>query len=193
MQVGCGVGNSALPLVASNPTAKVFSCDYSPNAVAILKQAEGFQPERMHAFVADITQDDLTDNVPAGSVDVITCIFALSANSLESLHQVISHRCLKICSGIEQLRMLLGLARYHLRGAHDTWATSSLWPLRVHLSRLCTSLEHCYTFREFTPTIAGQSRLFIGDASQHLAAFAPKRAALHASPSSFDVSKRFLK
>lgn len=36
-------------------------------------------PERCCAFQCDLTKDDLRDNVPEGSVDVITLIFVLSA------------------------------------------------------------------------------------------------------------------
>lgn len=34
---------------------------------------------RVHAFVADLTGDDLTSNVPEASVDFCTLIFVLSA------------------------------------------------------------------------------------------------------------------
>ena len=85
VQVGCGVGNTTLPVAAGNPSATVYSCDYSPTAVNILRRAPGFDSRRMHAFVADMTKDDLATHVPAASLHAITCVFALSANSPESL------------------------------------------------------------------------------------------------------------
>lgn len=36
-------------------------------------------PERCCAFQCDLTKDHLTENVPEGSVDVVTLIFVLSA------------------------------------------------------------------------------------------------------------------
>jgi Methyltransferase domain len=106
VQVGCGVGNSSIPLAASNTSAVVHSCDYSPTAVRILQSAPGFQPERMSAFVADITRDQLTNNVAPGSMDVITCIFALSANSMQGVRGVrsvfaIATSHLSMLAGIE--------------------------------------------------------------------------------------------
>ena len=88
MQVGCGVGNTSLPLSKLNPTAYIYSCDYAATAVQLLQDDSAFQPDRMKAFVADITTDDLCKNVPPASVDVVTCIFVLSANSMEALPQV---------------------------------------------------------------------------------------------------------
>lgn len=38
-----------------------------------------YSPERCCAFQCDLTKDDLRENVPEGSVDVITLIFVLSA------------------------------------------------------------------------------------------------------------------
>ena len=87
LQVGCGVGNTALPLAATNASATIHSCDYSATAVRILQQAAGFHPERMTAFVADITKDSLVQHVPAESVDAVTCVFALSANALPGVKQ----------------------------------------------------------------------------------------------------------
>jgi hypothetical protein len=87
-QVGCGVGNTTFPLAASNSSATILSCDYSATAVNILCKSPNFKPSQMRAFVADATKDDLTEHVTPGSVDVVTCIFALSANALESLPKV---------------------------------------------------------------------------------------------------------
>jgi hypothetical protein len=86
--VGCGVGNTSLPVSAVNPSSYVYSCDYAATAVQLLRDNDGFDAARMHAFVADITRDDLLPNVPADSIDVVTCIFVLSANSWELLPQV---------------------------------------------------------------------------------------------------------
>lgn len=88
LQLGCGVGNTTLPLSEENASAFVHCCDYSAVAVKLLKQDDRYNPDRMRAFVADITKaGSLSGEVPAGSVDVATAIFVLSANSPDSLHQ----------------------------------------------------------------------------------------------------------
>ena len=42
----------------------------------------------MHAFVADITCDDLTAEVPAKAVDICTMVFVLSAITPAKMLQV---------------------------------------------------------------------------------------------------------
>lgn len=65
-------------------------CDYSAVAIDLLKAEPRYNPDRMRAFVADITAPgSLTQEVPAGSVDVITAIFVLSANAAEPLHRAV--------------------------------------------------------------------------------------------------------
>lgn len=45
----------------------------------------------MHPFVCDLTSEALTDHVPAGSVDVVTLIFVLSAVCPEKMSDVLSN------------------------------------------------------------------------------------------------------
>jgi hypothetical protein len=71
-----------------NPTAFIYSCDYSSKAVQLLQSSPRFKAHKMTAFVADITRNGITAVVPAQSVDVATAIFVLSANSADSLAQV---------------------------------------------------------------------------------------------------------
>lgn len=87
-QVGCGVGNTSLPVAAGNVSATVHSCDYSATAIDILRSAPDFDAARMHAFVADMTKNDLTHHVPMASLDAVTCVFALSANAASALPHV---------------------------------------------------------------------------------------------------------
>lgn len=49
----------------------------------------GYQSCRCNAFVADITQDDLSAHVKLGSIDFCTMIFVLSAISPEMMPQAI--------------------------------------------------------------------------------------------------------
>lgn len=88
MQLGCGVGNAGLPLSEENSSAFLYCCDYSAVAIDLLKADSRYNPKRMKAFVADITkQGSLSKEIPVGSVDVATAIFALSANSPASLYE----------------------------------------------------------------------------------------------------------
>lgn len=45
----------------------------------VAQQNPLYRPERCCAFQCDLTKDDLRENVPEGSVDVVTLIFVLSA------------------------------------------------------------------------------------------------------------------
>lgn len=75
-------------MAALNPSATIYSCDYAATAVQLLRDNAAFDAARMHAFVADITHDDLTLHVPPASIDVVTCIFVFSANAPDHLPQV---------------------------------------------------------------------------------------------------------
>lgn len=79
LEAGCGVGNCIFPLLEDDLNIFVYACDFSPRAVEFVKQNPLYCPERCCAFQCDLTKDDLMENVPQGSVDVITLIFVLSA------------------------------------------------------------------------------------------------------------------
>lgn len=83
LEVGCGVGNFAYPLVKNNKRMFVYACDFAPNAVQLLKANPDYDETRMHGFVCDITQpDSLLNSLPLdgrGQLDIITLIFVLSA------------------------------------------------------------------------------------------------------------------
>lgn len=49
---------------------------------------EEYSDKHIHAFVADITSDRLSDSVPEASVDICTMIFVLSALSPDKMEQV---------------------------------------------------------------------------------------------------------
>ncbi|KAK3242197.1 hypothetical protein CYMTET_48098 [Cymbomonas tetramitiformis] len=84
-EVGCGVGNSVYPLVNLDSRVFVHCCDFSPRAVELVKKHAEYDPERVNAFQCDITQQDLTANIPSGSVDSILMVFVLSAISPEKM------------------------------------------------------------------------------------------------------------
>ncbi|XP_034409146.1 tRNA N(3)-methylcytidine methyltransferase METTL6 [Cyclopterus lumpus] len=79
LEAGCGVGNCIFPLLEDDRHIFVYACDFSPRAVEFVKKNPLYCPERCSAFQCDLTSDDLRENVPQGSVDIVTLIFVLSA------------------------------------------------------------------------------------------------------------------
>lgn len=47
-----------------------------------------YDPQRVHAFVADLTCDELTASVPPASVEICTMVFVLSAIAPAKMPQV---------------------------------------------------------------------------------------------------------
>ena len=53
LEVGCGSGSSALPVLAANPSATVLACDWSANAVRCAERAVASRaPDDAHRFEA---------------------------------------------------------------------------------------------------------------------------------------------
>ena len=92
-EVGCGCGNTAVPLLQENPAAVVHACDFSPRAVEVTTQRaqEAGVGDRLHAFVRDVTKEPLTPDVPAQCCDVVTLVFVLSAMSPEAQARAAAH------------------------------------------------------------------------------------------------------
>ena len=89
LEVGCGVGNTVFPLLELDARATVYCCDFSARAIDMLKARASELPEkdraRVKAFVCDATCEALVENVPRGSIDAATLVFALSAMSREKM------------------------------------------------------------------------------------------------------------
>ena len=98
LELGCGVGNSAFPIIKNDPTAVVYCCDYSANAIEVLRKRkeETLSKEdqmRIREFVCDITKEDVCEkgDVPKNGVDICTCVFVLSALSPETVKNAIEN------------------------------------------------------------------------------------------------------
>ncbi|KAK4274560.1 hypothetical protein QN277_017761 [Acacia crassicarpa] len=91
LEVGCGAGNTIFPLIESYPDAFVYACDFSPQAIKLVKAHKEFEESRVCAFVSDLTSDDLCKQISPSSVDIVTMIFMLSAVSPEKMHQVLQN------------------------------------------------------------------------------------------------------
>ncbi|XP_031549682.1 tRNA N(3)-methylcytidine methyltransferase METTL2-like isoform X2 [Actinia tenebrosa] len=92
LEVGCGVGNTIFPILEANndPNLFVYGCDFSKTAVDLVKEHQDYNPDRCHAFVCDVTQEDFVYPFPDGSLDIILLIFVLSAVHPDKMQTVIS-------------------------------------------------------------------------------------------------------
>ncbi|KAL6659902.1 hypothetical protein ACP70R_002024 [Stipagrostis hirtigluma subsp. patula] len=74
LEVGCGAGNTIFPLLSTYPDIFVHACDFSPRAVDLVKKHKDFRPDRINAFVCDITSEQLTENMEPSSADIVTML-----------------------------------------------------------------------------------------------------------------------
>lgn len=81
LEVGCGVGNSVFPILShcANNNVHVYCCDFSANAIRILKENVLYNEKHCTAFICDITSDDWNPPFVLESLDVILLVFVLSA------------------------------------------------------------------------------------------------------------------
>ncbi|OMJ74739.1 hypothetical protein SteCoe_26285 [Stentor coeruleus] len=80
LEVGCGVGNALFPLSLEAPLLKFQVCDFSAEAIRLLKSNENFLPDRMQAEVCDISSNLPSFIEPCNGV---LMLFVLSAISPE--------------------------------------------------------------------------------------------------------------
>ncbi|XP_008469465.1 methyltransferase-like protein isoform X2 [Diaphorina citri] len=92
LEIGCGVGNSVFPIVehCKNDNVFVYGCDFSENAVNILKEHEEYKPDRCHAFVCDVTSEDWNPPFAPESLDIVLLIFVLDAINPNKMQHVIN-------------------------------------------------------------------------------------------------------
>lgn len=93
LDVGCGVGNATIPLLQASERSRkmfVYACDYSQQAVDILKQDTVQWSDRCKPFVWDIT-GQVTEVIPVGSLDILLCIYVLSALPPEKQKQAVDN------------------------------------------------------------------------------------------------------
>ena len=81
LELGCGVGNSAYPLLRANPDMFVHACDCSPTAIDALRANPEHDSRRLNAFVADLADGEgpLVGKIDDASVDAVTGVFFFSA------------------------------------------------------------------------------------------------------------------
>jgi len=80
LEIGCGAGNTIFPLLSSdNPNLHVYGCDYSQEAINVVKTNPLYSSSSCTAFVWDITAKSIPDEISPESMDVIILVFVLSA------------------------------------------------------------------------------------------------------------------
>ncbi|XP_027057352.1 methyltransferase-like protein 2 [Pocillopora damicornis] len=91
LEVGCGVGNTVFPILEANndPTLFVYCCDFSSNAINLVKEHPDYSEDRCLAFVCDITDSSFVFPFPNESLDIIILIFVLSAVHPDKMPAVI--------------------------------------------------------------------------------------------------------
>jgi SAM-dependent methyltransferase len=88
LEIGCGAGNTAIPLLETIPAAglALSAFDFSAKAVEVMRSRPGFDAARCHSFVCDVADGAaLAQNLAGRSVDIAMAVFALSALSPERL------------------------------------------------------------------------------------------------------------
>lgn len=95
LEVGCGVGNTVLPLIESCKGSHTFiyACDFSSTAICILQKTPEYALGNCLAFTQDITTPNTNWPFPPGSIDAICLIFVLSALSPEKFGVTVKNLC----------------------------------------------------------------------------------------------------
>ncbi|KAL9966244.1 hypothetical protein ACROYT_G024292 [Oculina patagonica] len=79
----------------SDPDLFVYCCDFSSNAINLVKEHPDYNTDRCHAFVCDVTDEAFAFPFPDESLDIIILIFVLSAIHPDKMQDVI-HRLSKL-------------------------------------------------------------------------------------------------
>lgn len=80
LELGCGVGNMVFPLIEEGFSNFFFyTCDFSPRAVEFVKSNKLYDENKIKAFCADVTSEEVLQHVEENSVDIASLIFVLSA------------------------------------------------------------------------------------------------------------------
>ncbi|KAI5959573.1 ABP140 [Candida pseudojiufengensis] len=105
LEIGCGAGNTFYPILSQNENEnlKIFGCDYSKNAVKLVRENKIFeeQSQKGIAFssVWDLANPEgkLPDDLEPNSVDIVIMIFVFSALHPNQWSQAVSNlsKCLK--------------------------------------------------------------------------------------------------
>ena len=81
------------PLLKHNQQIFVYACDFSTDAIQLLKSIEEYNESRCQGFVCDITKDNsLSESLPKNVlVDVVTLIFVFSALHPDKMQKAVEN------------------------------------------------------------------------------------------------------
>ncbi|KZF24810.1 putative actin-binding protein ABP140 [Xylona heveae TC161] len=96
LEVGAGAGNTAFPILSHNrnPKLKIHACDFSKNAVEVIRADSQYNEEYIRADVWDIAgtgEAALPPGLKEGSVDIVMMIFIFSALSPRQWNQAVKN------------------------------------------------------------------------------------------------------
>ncbi|PAA71245.1 hypothetical protein BOX15_Mlig016718g1, partial [Macrostomum lignano] len=110
-ELGCGVGNFAMPLLAELPNLRLLACDFSPRAVNMAvqrwqRERTDENDNRFKAFCADLTSSDFVllaaghlDDWNESSVHLAAMVFVLSAIKPAEMPTAVANAAALLCSG----------------------------------------------------------------------------------------------
>ena len=103
VEIGCGVGNALLPLIQLNPRLIVHALDFAKSAISLLRQHPLVLSSggRVLADVCDVVNQSLPDHVAERSMDLVLCMFVLSAIPPQVINHssyIITHETLMLPS-----------------------------------------------------------------------------------------------
>uniref|UniRef100_A0A3B4AA12 tRNA N(3)-cytidine methyltransferase n=1 Tax=Periophthalmus magnuspinnatus TaxID=409849 RepID=A0A3B4AA12_9GOBI len=92
LEVGCGVGNSLFPILSTikKTDAFVYCCDFSSNAIELMKAHPDYDASMCHSFVHNICDEEVPFPFPPQSLDVILAVFVLSSIHPERMEGVVN-------------------------------------------------------------------------------------------------------
>lgn len=99
LEVGAGAGNSAFPILQKrkNKGLKIHACDFSKQAIELIRWHELYDPEFIQADVWDVAASPDSENgglppgITEGSVDVVLMIFIFSALNPKQWDQAVKN------------------------------------------------------------------------------------------------------
>ncbi|KAF5306817.1 hypothetical protein FQA39_LY00047 [Lamprigera yunnana] len=79
-EIGCGVGNTIIPILKyTTCDIFIYGCDFSEEALTVLRKTSDFDSERCNVFVLDASKEQWEVPFGENSIDIIVLIFVLSA------------------------------------------------------------------------------------------------------------------